>query len=161
MRRGDLYLTHTNPLTDLLRLVILVSILSLRANSSRRFAVMKLFSAATSLLFAASLIQTAVGLNCNSGCGACWKDDNANGADIKFTCTNGGNCGDKCPQGYHGIHCAEATRCWYVNYSKSGRASVKLSTRCDHKDWGWNCDDLGPCACSGGEHNCGGNECFQ
>ena len=62
-------------------------------------------------LFAASLIQMAVGLNCNSLCAACWKDGSP-GVDIKIGCSAiNGYCGDKCPQGYHGLHCAKDSRC--------------------------------------------------
>ena len=71
---------------------------------------MKAFSTVAYWLFAAGLIQTAVGLNCDSGCVACWKDG-ASGVDAKFSCPDGYHCGDGCPSGYSGLHCARETRC--------------------------------------------------
>jgi hypothetical protein len=73
---------------------------------------MKVLPVANCLLIAAaSLIQTAVGLNCNSLCAACWKDDSP-GIDIKIGCAiSNGYCGDKCPQGYYDLHCAKTSRC--------------------------------------------------
>ncbi|KIK06049.1 hypothetical protein K443DRAFT_674614 [Laccaria amethystina LaAM-08-1] len=88
------------------------------------------FSMALSMLLASGFIQTAVGLKCSSGCAACWQDNNSNGADIKIRC--GGNmgeneCGNNCPTGYSGLHCANASRCV-----------------CED---GNNCSELGPCQC--------------
>ncbi|KIK02277.1 hypothetical protein K443DRAFT_677788 [Laccaria amethystina LaAM-08-1] len=65
---------------------------------------------AVSIFFANNVIQMAAGLQCNSGCAACWLDNNNDGVDTKFTCT-GGDCGDVCPTGYNGIHCARLERC--------------------------------------------------
>ena len=71
---------------------------------------MKLFLQ-TSLIITATLthITTVLGLKCDSYCAACWKDGSP-GVDTKFAC-NSGHCGDKCPTGYSGIHCATALRC--------------------------------------------------
>lgn len=73
------------------------------------------FSIALSMLLASGFIQTAVGIKCDSGCAACWKDNDSNGVDIKLSCGGGnlaaGQCGDKCPTGYGRIHCAKAARC--------------------------------------------------
>ena len=58
-----------------------------------------------------------VGLNCDSGCGDCWKDGSATGEDTKFLCPYGKshkrklNCGTACPAGYHGMDCAKWERC--------------------------------------------------
>ena len=77
---------------------------------------MRSFFVASYSLFAAGLIHTAVGLNCDSMCAACWKDDSP-GEDIKIGCVDtNGYCGVKCPQGYHDMHCATASRCEYVNH---------------------------------------------
>ena len=58
-------------------------------------------------------IHTApvLGLYCMSGCAACWRENDENGMDTKFTCTVLGGCGNKCPSGYHDIHCAKYDRC--------------------------------------------------
>jgi hypothetical protein len=64
---------------------------------------------AASIFFANNVIQMAAGLRCNSGCAACWLDNNNDGVDTKFTCV--GDCGDVCPTGYNGIHCARVDRC--------------------------------------------------
>ncbi|KIJ92642.1 hypothetical protein K443DRAFT_648857 [Laccaria amethystina LaAM-08-1] len=71
------------------------------------------YAVAISIFFANGVIQMAVGLKCSSGCAACWLDNNNDGEDTKFTCTgdNGVHCGDVCPTGYHGIHCAKIERC--------------------------------------------------
>ena len=102
------------PLTTLLRLVILLSMLSFVGSLWPKIYEnkMRAFFAATFSLFAVSLIQTAAGLNCDSLCAACWMDNNADGADIKFTClADDGYCGETCPVGYHGMHCANHARC--------------------------------------------------
>jgi hypothetical protein len=88
----------------------LSNLINLKANSTT----MKSFYAvAISIFFANGVIQMAVGLKCSSGCAACWLDNNNDGEDTKFTCTgdNGVHCGDVCPTGYHGIHCAKIERC--------------------------------------------------
>ena len=75
---------------------------------------MKLFyPVAVSMFFANSVIQMAMGLICDSGCAACWLDNNNNGVDTKFSCTarHMDHCGDVCPAGYNGIHCAKSARC--------------------------------------------------
>ena len=72
---------------------------------------MKVLSVATCSLIAAGLIQTAVGLHCNSWCAACWKDGSTTGEDIKINCSPDGYCGEKCPKGYHDMHCAKDIRC--------------------------------------------------
>ena len=67
---------------------------------------------ALGLLLAADFIQTAAGLHCDSECAACWKTGDTNGVDIKLSCGLGTReCGDTCPQGYEGIHCAKRARC--------------------------------------------------
>ena len=73
---------------------------------------MKLLSIAFSLVFAGSFIQTVVGVTCDSGCAACWKIGSP-GIDIKMGCDPDPNfdCGDECPSGYEGIHCARYRRC--------------------------------------------------
>ncbi|KIJ93808.1 hypothetical protein K443DRAFT_111474, partial [Laccaria amethystina LaAM-08-1] len=61
---------------------------------------------------------------CKSGCAACWLDNNGDGVDTKFTCPGHQyprlgiqilrppcQCGDACPTGYNGIHCAAIERC--------------------------------------------------
>lgn len=69
------------------------------------------------LVIAASLTHTALvsGLQCGTGCAACWKDNNSDGTDIKFQCNekapNNKDCGKGCPSGYNGIHCAAWERC--------------------------------------------------
>ncbi|KIJ92089.1 hypothetical protein K443DRAFT_114119 [Laccaria amethystina LaAM-08-1] len=76
---------------------------------------MKLFHPveAVIMLFAISVIQMAAALECSSGCAACWLNNNSDGEDTKFTCTGdkGVHCGDVCPPGYNGIHCANIVRC--------------------------------------------------
>ena len=64
------------------------------------------------LVFASGLIEMAVGIYCpTSQCGACWKTGSP-GVDIKFWCDVSPNdCGDTCPEGYEGIHCAKDFRC--------------------------------------------------
>ena len=52
-----------------------------------------------------------LGLKCSSGCAACWKDNDPNGVDTKFSCSFTGDCGSTCPPGYNGIHCANYSRC--------------------------------------------------
>jgi hypothetical protein len=71
------------------------------------------YAVAVSMFFANGIIQMAAGLDCSSSCAACWLDNNNDGVDTKFTCTgNGGvGCGDVCPTGYNGIHCAKSERC--------------------------------------------------
>ena len=54
--------------------------------------------------------RKAPGLWCHSDCAACWKDNDPNGVDIKFTCDDE-ICGWTCPDGYHGLHCAKNGRC--------------------------------------------------
>ena len=73
---------------------------------------------ALSLIVAAALIKTVVGLECSSNCAACWKTGSP-GVDIKFSCAVG-NCNHKCPEGYEGLHCAKVERCQYVGLSRSG-----------------------------------------
>ena len=75
---------------------------------------MKLFySVAASIFFANGVIQMAAGLKCDTSCAACWLDNNSDGVDTKFLCTgdHGVHCGDLCPTGYSGIHCAKIERC--------------------------------------------------
>ncbi|KIK02275.1 hypothetical protein K443DRAFT_97278 [Laccaria amethystina LaAM-08-1] len=72
------------------------------------------YRVAVSMFFATNVIQMAAGLACNSGCAACWLDNNNDGVDTKFTCTGGEqgvDCGDECPTGYNGMHCAHIARC--------------------------------------------------
>ncbi|KIJ92086.1 hypothetical protein K443DRAFT_459179 [Laccaria amethystina LaAM-08-1] len=71
------------------------------------------YAVAISIFFAASVIQMAAAIKCGDGCAACWKDNNNDGEDTKFSCTgeDGVHCGDVCPPGYHGIHCANIERC--------------------------------------------------
>jgi hypothetical protein len=65
------------------------------------------------LIFAAEIIQSVAGIECHSSnCAACWKIGSP-GIDIKIPCGPKGECGDKCPDGYEGIHCAKSTRCEY------------------------------------------------
>ncbi|KIK02858.1 hypothetical protein K443DRAFT_677196 [Laccaria amethystina LaAM-08-1] len=89
------------------------------------------YAVAVSMFFANGIIQMAAGLDCSSSCAACWLDNNNDGVDTKFTCTgNGGvGCGDVCPTGYNGIHCAKSERC------------VCVSTQAT------DCDEFGPCQC--------------
>lgn len=48
---------------------------------------------------------------CDSNCAACWLNgDQGTGVDTKFSCENG-SCGDSCPSGYGGLHCAKDERC--------------------------------------------------
>ena len=75
---------------------------------------MKLFYlVASSIFFASGVIQMAAGLKCDTSCAACWLDNNSDGVDTKFLCTgdHGVHCGDLCPTGYSGIHCAKIERC--------------------------------------------------
>jgi hypothetical protein len=91
----------------------LPNLINLKAYSTT----MKLFYAlAVGMFFANGVIQMAAGLKCNSGCAACWLDNNSDGVDTKFICTgdNGVHCGDACPTGYNGIHCAKIERCLWV-----------------------------------------------
>jgi hypothetical protein len=71
------------------------------------------YAVAISIFFAAGVIQMAAAIKCGDGCAACWKDNNNDGEDTKFSCTgeDGVHCGDVCPPGYHGIHCANIERC--------------------------------------------------
>ncbi|KIJ93433.1 hypothetical protein K443DRAFT_397621 [Laccaria amethystina LaAM-08-1] len=71
------------------------------------------YTVAISMFFANAVIQMAAGLICNDNCAACWLDNNADGVDTKFSCTGNEyvHCGDVCPPGYNGIHCAESKRC--------------------------------------------------
>ena len=64
------------------------------------------------ILAASMHIALVQGIKCSSNCAACWKDNDTDGVDTKFIC-NGreGDCGDTCPPGYHGIHCAGWERC--------------------------------------------------
>jgi hypothetical protein len=73
---------------------------------------MKVLSVAFSLCFA---IQAAMGLHCDSGCSACWKDGSP-GVDIKIACgaDNRWGCATGCPAGYSNQHCAEHQRCALV-----------------------------------------------
>ena len=73
---------------------------------------MKLYVGVT-LVVVASLIHTAMGLSCEDLCAACWKDNDPNGTDIKMQCNAkfSGGCGNTCPSGYSGIHCAQSKRC--------------------------------------------------
>ena len=68
------------------------------------------FSMALSMFLASGFIQTAVGIQCDSQCAACWKNNNSNGADIKIRCGSN-DCGNSCPTGYSDLHCAKAFRC--------------------------------------------------
>ena len=61
-------------------------------------------------IVAAGFIYTVAGIICNSDCAACWKDNDSDGTDIKFSCRYR-NCGWACPEGYSRIHCARAERC--------------------------------------------------
>ncbi|KIM49689.1 hypothetical protein M413DRAFT_407945 [Hebeloma cylindrosporum] len=72
------------------------------------------FSIAIFALLTAGFVQTAVGISCGSKCAACWLDNNSDGVDTKFSC-NGSDCGDNCPAGYSGIHCADSARCNLVD----------------------------------------------
>lgn len=57
-------------------------------------------------------IHMVAGISCGSGCAACWKDGDQNGADVKFACYGDREgCGSRCPDGYSGIHCAKSSRC--------------------------------------------------
>ena len=75
-----------------------------------RSTMLKFYAVAVSMFFANSVILMAAGIQCSSGCAACWLDNNPDGVDTKFSC-NGGDCGDVCPSGYNGIHCARFGRC--------------------------------------------------
>ncbi len=70
---------------------------------------MKTYSVILGFVFATGIIQTAVGLQCGTGCAACWKDGQP-GVDTKMLCA-GGKCNDFCPKGYSGKHCAADDRC--------------------------------------------------
>jgi hypothetical protein len=72
---------------------------------------MKVVFTAVSLFFAASFVQTAAGLQCSSGCSACWLDNDKTGVDTKLLCNNVTLECDSCPAGYHGQHCAQYRRC--------------------------------------------------
>ena len=71
------------------------------------------YPVAASIFFANGVIQMAAGLKCDTGCAACWKDNNSDGVDTKFACggDKGEHCNDVCPTGYNGIHCAAVERC--------------------------------------------------
>ena len=74
---------------------------------------MKLYIIQVALVITAALGHLALlvsGISCGSACAACWKNDDNNGVDTKFFCKLG-RCGDACPDGYHGIHCARFSRC--------------------------------------------------
>ncbi|KIK00785.1 hypothetical protein K443DRAFT_678974 [Laccaria amethystina LaAM-08-1] len=85
------------------------------------------YPVAICMFFANNAIQMAAGLHCNSGCAACWLDNNDDGVDTKFECI--GECGDVCPAGYNGIHCATFNRCL-----------------CS-PDQAYSCHIFGPCQC--------------
>ncbi|KIJ92092.1 hypothetical protein K443DRAFT_114120 [Laccaria amethystina LaAM-08-1] len=72
-----------------------------------------LYPVAVIMLFANGVIQMAAALECSSGCAACWLDNNNDGVDTKFACSGdkGVHCGDECPTGYNGLHCAKIDRC--------------------------------------------------
>ena len=71
---------------------------------------MKVLSVAFNLLFAAGFIQmAAAGIQCDSFCAACWKNDSP-GVDIKMSCGTFGKCYE-CPGGYNNAHCATGERC--------------------------------------------------
>jgi hypothetical protein len=74
---------------------------------------MKLLSVTLGLFSAVAVIQTAKALKCESGCSACWKDNNAYGVDVKIPCeaANDWLCDTPCPDGFHDQHCAKASRC--------------------------------------------------
>lgn len=74
--------------------------------------IMKLYLR-VALVIIASLTHMALvlGKKCDSRCAACWKDNNNDGVDIKFTCGSDYNCGDSCPSGYSRLHCAKWERC--------------------------------------------------
>ncbi|KIJ92650.1 hypothetical protein K443DRAFT_428433 [Laccaria amethystina LaAM-08-1] len=95
------------------------------------------YAVAICIFFANGVIQMAVGLKCDSGCAACWLDNNNDGQDTKFTCMGDRgslvHCGDVCPTGYHGIHCAKIERCL-----------------CGPQG---NCDEFGPCQCTAIHNN--------
>ena len=72
-------------------------------------------------LVATCFIQTVAGLHCDSRRAACWKDGSP-GVDTKFNCNySTGDCGEKCPPGYSGIHCAEHVRCVTVPSASQSR----------------------------------------
>lgn len=71
---------------------------------------MKLYLQVVFVIMTAFIHMAPVlGLNCPSGCGACWKDGSS-GVDTKFRCTNN-ECGTICPSGYKDMHCATYNRC--------------------------------------------------
>jgi hypothetical protein len=75
--------------------------------------VMKLLSAAFSLVFAVGFFQTAAAdrIDCLSNCAACWKTGSTTGEDIKMPCHPIWGCPFACPPGYDRIHCAKESRC--------------------------------------------------
>ncbi|KAF8451419.1 hypothetical protein BGX38DRAFT_489744 [Terfezia claveryi] len=88
---------------------------------------MKLYLGIAFIVVASFIPPAApLGLQCNTGCAACWKDGSP-GVDIKFAC-GFTSCGRTCPQGYSGIHCANSARC-----------------ECWPEDD--NCTFIGPCWC--------------
>ena len=86
---------------------------------------MKVFQVAFGLGFA---IQAAMGLHCDSGCSACWKDNDSSGTDIKIACgaDNRWECTTGCPTGYSDQHCAENERCRFVKWTL---VSLRLTKR--------------------------------
>ena len=74
-----------------------------------------MYSGAALVFIAMSLIQPAAGIDCQSTCAACWRDNDNTGKDIKVQCypkaDNQGGCGDACPDGFSRIHCAKKERC--------------------------------------------------
>ncbi|RPB26516.1 hypothetical protein L211DRAFT_835338 [Terfezia boudieri ATCC MYA-4762] len=71
---------------------------------------MKLSLSVALMINATFFIRIGAGLSCDSSCAACWKDG-VSGVDTKFSCDDNGHCGNTCPPGYHGMHCARASRC--------------------------------------------------
>ena len=68
------------------------------------------YAVVVSMFLANGVILMAAGLSCHTGCAACWLDNNSDGVDTKFQC-NGEDCGEVCPPGYNGLHCAKLARC--------------------------------------------------
>jgi len=88
---------------------------------------MKVSSVATSLFVTVGFIQTAMGLYCYESCSACWSDTQP-GVDIKILCDYVSNeCGQPCPSGYHGKHCAKRQRCMYVETWKVVSSGLTFS----------------------------------
>ena len=73
------------------------------------------YTIAVSIFLTNGATQMAAGLKCSTACAACWLDNNNDGVDTKFTCREDQgsytHCGDACPTGYNGIHCAKTERC--------------------------------------------------